>query len=175
MSRFAAMTLLLCACYSKQIDPIEEQPKLLPFGDSSFFEDHSAMRAPPAGTVPRERRLDESAPPLSWALLSTGRDRFNILCGACHGLAGDGDSIVAGKMSLKPPPSLYEPRIVALSDDRLYQIVRDGYGLMPRYSDRLDVTQRWAVVDYVRALQLSRHVGVAALPDDLRRKLEAMP
>ncbi len=165
----------LASCYSQQIDPMEAQPKLRPFAASRLFADASAMRSPPAGTVPMERTLDESAPTFNAADLALGREKFDIVCAACHGLVGDGDSVVATKMSLRPPPSLHEDRIRALTSDYLYAVIRDGYGLMPRYSDRLSVHERWQVVAYLRALQLSRHAPIAELPDDLRKQLEANP
>ncbi len=96
-----------------------------------------------------------------------------MYCAACHGLAGDGDSPVARNMALRKPPSLHEPRIRALPAGRLYAVVRDGYGLMPSYAEELSVGERWAVVAYVRALQLSQGARLAELPPELRSEARA--
>lgn len=84
---------------------------------------------------------------------------------------GDGDSIVSGKMSLEPPASLHQERLRTSSDARLYAIVTYGYGLMPRYEALLSPPERWAVVAYVRALQLSQHLSWVDAPEDVRRHL----
>ena len=75
------------------------------------------------------------------------------------------------KMTERPPPSLHEARIRAMSDERIFQIISEGYGMMPNYADVLRPRHRWAVVDYVRALQLSQNALVAELPDSLRHDL----
>jgi mono/diheme cytochrome c family protein len=98
-----------------------------------------------------------------------------VVCALCHGLAGDGDSIIAGKMGQRAPPSLHEPRLRALEASAIYRVVRDGYGLMPRYAEHLSPRERWAVVAYVRALQLSQGLPLADAPEPLRRRLEETP
>ena len=173
MSRVVLLLILCAACRPQDIDPMEEQPKLLPYSESALFADRRAMRAPPDGTVPRERQSEEPPATLTPQLLQLGRERFDIICATCHGLAGDGDSIVAGKMSLRQPPSLHEARLRALSSAELYKIISEGYGLMPRYSNVLGPRERWAVVAYVRALQLSQNTPLADAPEDVRRSLGA--
>jgi mono/diheme cytochrome c family protein len=159
------------------------QPKLQPFGATELFADGRAMRPLPAGVIAREwiasserregRTADghdvETLPvSITRALLERGRDRFAITCAACHGLAGDGDSAVAHNMQRRRPPSLHEPRIVALSPGALYRVVADGYGLMPAYATMLSVDDRWAVIAYVRTLELAWTAKLDALPTDLR-------
>lgn len=107
------------------------------------------------------------------ALLATGRVEFDRFCAACHGVLGDGRSPVARKMQLRKPPSLHEARIRAFPPGKLYRIVREGYGLMPGYGGLLDAHQRWAVVAYVRALQLSQHFELASATPTLRAELRA--
>lgn len=164
-----------------------EQPRVDPYEESWLFDDGMAMRTPPRGSVPVERRVgdprvsdgmldgayvDEIPIPIDRALVERGRLRFEIHCGVCHGIAGDGLSIVAENMELRKPPSLHEPRIRALPVGRMYQVIRTGYGLMPPYAAQLPVYERWAVVAYVRALQLSRNADVSMLPQDVRAALE---
>jgi len=159
------------------------QPKLLPYEPSELFPDQRAMRPLPAGTIPREWIADPVARtgrdargadpgivplPITRALLERGRARFAIACAVCHGIAGDGDSVVARNMQRRRPPSLHEARLVALTPGALYQVIALGYGVMPSYATLLTPDDRWAVVAYVRALQLSWSAKLAALPETVR-------
>ncbi|MFW6087267.1 MAG: c-type cytochrome [Myxococcota bacterium] len=154
------------------------QPRYDAYEKNDFFDDGMAMRVPPEGTVPwRHRHPRSSEPPaVTGALLARGRDAFEVFCGACHGVDGYGESVVAENMTLLPPPSLHTERVRAHDVDEIHRIATRGYGLMPGYRAQLDHDDRWAVAHYVKALQLSRHLEVAALPDGLRRKLaEELP
>jgi mono/diheme cytochrome c family protein len=157
------------------LDPMERQPKVKPFRASRLFDDERGMRPLPEGVVPRERDLSLATPPLTAETLELGHAKFDQICGACHGLVGDGQSEVALKMSIKPPPSLHDPRIRAMSTPDIYRTITEGYGLMPRVTAQLDARERWAVAWYVRALQLSQWAPVDDLPADLRAQLEAQP
>jgi mono/diheme cytochrome c family protein len=170
-----AGAILAGACHPEDIDPMERQAKLLPYGKSDLFADGRAMRAPPAGAVPRERDLRGSPPEVTPALLELGRARFDVVCAPCHGLAADGDSEVAGKMGLYPPPSLHAPRLRALAAGAIYDVVSDGYGFMPRLSTHLLPRERWAVVAYVRALQLGGGIPLAEVPEPWRSRIEETP
>jgi mono/diheme cytochrome c family protein len=160
------------------------QPKLLPYGEAAMFHDGRAMRPLPPGAVPREGIADpapgdgDTVPvpvPVTRALLDRGRRRYAIACATCHGVAGDGDSPVARAMQRRRPPSLHEPRLVALGPAALYRVIAAGYGLMPSYAKLLTPDDRWAVVAYVRTLQLAWRVKLATLPpavrDDAVRRL----
>jgi mono/diheme cytochrome c family protein len=166
------------------------QPKLLPYGASNLFPDQRAMRPLPAGVVARERVADPvrrtgrdgagaDAPavplPITRALLERGRDRFAIVCAPCHGIAGDSNTVVAHDMQLRRPPSLHEPRIAALTPGAMYRAITAGYGLMPSYETLLVPDDRWAVIAYVRTLELSWTAKLDALPrqvrDDIARRL----
>jgi mono/diheme cytochrome c family protein len=164
---------------------MQRQPKLETYQPSADFPDGLAMRAPPEGTVPYHASLDPavetglgadgkpvavSPVPVDQALLARGKSRFEVSCAACHGLLGDGDSQVALNMSLRRPPSLHLYR--DRPDGYLYQVVTRGFGLMPSYARSLSVNDRWAVVAYLRALQLSQHASVDRLPGDVRGRLE---
>lgn len=144
------------------------QPRYEPYGASEFFPDGRAMRIPPNGTVSRERLADSALIPSGMAgedsgtvmplrpsaeLLATGQSRFGIYCAVCHGVLGDGRSIVARNMVECPPPSLLSATIRALPPATLYQVIGDGFGRMPPYAAELSVQERWAVVAYVRQLQ----------------------
>ena len=189
-----AATACLVGCDNGDVTPdwsrMITQPKLLPYGASDLFADQRAMRPLPAGVVARERMTDPvrrtgrdaagaDAPavplPITRALLERGRERFAIACAPCHGIAGDGNTVVAHDMQRRRPPSLHEPRIVALAPGAMFRAITEGYGLMPSYETLLALDDRWAVVAYVRTLELSWTAKLDALPrtvrDDIARRL----
>lgn len=186
-------------CNEQLLNPMADhrQPRERAYRPSDFYADGLSMRGPPKGTVARERRTmnptftagisgftGQTAPngervvryasripvPVTPQLLATGRTRYDITCGTCHGPLGDGDSIVAKQMSLRPPPSLH------LYADRapgyIFEVATNGFGMMASYAAELSTEERWAVVAYIRALQVSQNVPVASLPADARRQLE---
>jgi mono/diheme cytochrome c family protein len=111
--------------------------------------------------------------PLTRKLLETGRKRFDITCGTCHGPLGDGESIVARQMSLRPPPSLF--KYIDRPSGYFYEVITKGFGMMASYAAELTVEERWAIVAYIRALQLSQTTPAAELPPEARREIEALP
>ncbi len=186
----AALGLALGAgCFdSNTLQRMDVQRKALPYGESTVFADGRAMRLPPGGTVARERLADLAVDvatqpdagyvgqiplPVTPALLEEGRHEFDIVCATCHGLLGNGESMAAQNMSLRPPPDLHAYR--DRTDGYFFQIATDGFGLMPAYGRELTAHQRWAVVAYVRALQLSQHAPLERAPEPERRKLEVSP
>jgi mono/diheme cytochrome c family protein len=165
-----------------------DQHKAQPFEASPFFADGRAMQAPPEHSVPRDRVLGDPAltdgieggkfvdtsplPPTS-ALLAVGRARFETFCAACHGLDGSGRSEVARSMERRKPPSLLAADVVEAPAGRIFQIVTQGYGLMPRFSWELTPRERWAVVAWLRVLQLASSVEVDRLPPAQRDAMRA--
>ncbi|HEY8431691.1 MAG TPA: cytochrome c [Sandaracinaceae bacterium] len=152
-----------------------EQPRYDPYEASAFFEDGMAMRLPPEGVVELGGPPSEAPPPLDRALLRRGQDRYEIFCAPCHGVDGYARTPIAADMTLRPPPSLQQPYVIAHSDEDLYRVVRDGFGLMPAYGSLLAPRDRWAVVAYLRALQLSQHVPVAWLSPGSRPAVRRAP
>ena len=186
----SSVWILFSGCTSVDIDPMERQQKYKAYQETPFYEDGRVMRQPPEGTVPRERPVG-AAPleqgtgddgqalriipmPITPAFLAEGRHRFEITCAACHGLLGDGNSLVARNMSLKPPPALY-PFIRSLPPGRIFQIITGGWGLMPPYAEHIPTRERWAVIAYLRALERSQNATLADVPADERRQLEQHP
>jgi mono/diheme cytochrome c family protein len=167
------------------LNPMMQQQKVKPYRPSDFHADGVAMRPPPPGTVPRAPVLAaEVASGASAAgaqveripmevtpqLLQLGRRKFEVNCAVCHGLLGDGDSLVAKNMSQRPPPSLHQR--VRLEDGHYFQVVSRGFGLMPAYASELTVEERWAIVAYLRALQLSQNARPDLVPPQERERLE---
>jgi mono/diheme cytochrome c family protein len=179
-----ALVSLVLATGCDKLDPMRRQQKYKAYQASDFYADGLSMRAPPPGTVTHGVPLDPAVTagvgpdgkPLQTipvavtpALLATGRKRFDIVCATCHGPLGDGRSVVATKMSLRPPPSIHDFR--DRPDGFFYQVINQGFGLMPSYATQLSVQERWAVVAYVRALQLSQHAPLSAAPPDEQARL----
>ena len=176
----------LAGCDEDAINPMAaRQPRISAYGVSDFYVDGIGMRAPPEGTVPRQRitgnpgfttgrenkQLVTTFPiKVDDALMRVGQKRYNITCGTCHGPLGDGDSIVAAQMSLKPPPSLmlFADRPVGY----IFEVASKGHGLMANYAAELTVPERWAVVAYVRALQTARAATLDRVPVAERARLE---
>lgn len=179
----APLLLLLAAC--PRLDPMWDQPKVKAYQASEHYPDGLGMRAPPAGTVPHRPPVEPavatgrgpdgsplavSPVPVTAELLARGRARFNVTCAVCHGVLGDGESQVALNMSLRKPASLHDFRDVA--DGFIYRVITDGFGLMPSYAAELSVHDRWAVVAYVRALQLSQAATLEQVPAEARERLD---
>jgi hypothetical protein len=146
------------------------------------------VQEPPEGTLPRSVPLGEPALidgitggayvkdlplPLTRDLLVAGRGRFETFCAPCHGLRGDGASIVAENMELRRPPAIAGESARVLPVGRVYQVIGEGYGLMRSYAEDLRTPEeRWSVVAYLQALQVSYSVPLDALPPDVRREAE---
>lgn len=143
---------------------------------ASSGRDGSLETEPPAAPAvvigPGGRNLLTGAPaalsgyanplPVTLALLARGRERFNIYCAPCHSRAGDGDGMIV-RRGFPPPPSYHTDRLRAAPDSHFYDVISNGYGVMYPYADRINPGDRWAIVAYIRALQLSRHAPRAAL------------
>ena len=173
---------LVClnACRQQMAD----QPRHAPLTASSFFEDGASARAPVAGSVPLGSLAEDSlrvSPdtdsfpiPVTQALLVRGRERFEIFCSVCHGLAGDGNGMVV-RRGFPPPPSYHTDRLRAASLGHFYDVVTEGYGFMPSYAAEVPRHDRWAIIAYIRALQLSQHARIADLPAAMQSRLKGSP
>ncbi len=171
---FLIGALSLFGCTESDIDPMMRQEKFKAYAVNDYYSDGRAMRVPPTGTVPRERDIAAATtpPPVTKALLERGRERFDIHCAVCHGFAGDGDSVVASKMSLRGPPTLVDDKIRAYTVQQIYLVATEGYGYMPKYDAEIPARDRWAIANYIKALQLSQHASLDDVPADKRGDLD---
>ncbi len=158
---------------------MDTQEKGKAFRGSDFYKDGRSMRTPPAGTVAQGfahedegrayGRVDGRAithiPDLNAAspevALVRGQERYGIYCSPCHGLAGDGDGVVNGKLTVKAP-SFHDQRLKDLPAGKIYEAIYKGVnkGNMGSYAAQLNEDDRWRVVAYVRALQKQRDASV---------------
>jgi Cytochrome C oxidase, cbb3-type, subunit III len=157
-----------------------DQPKNTPLSPSPFFDDGRSERPLIENTVARGSIADEDlfVPkesnafplPLTPELLNRGHERYRIFCSPCHGIQGDGNGMVSMR-GMKHPPSYHDPRLRQVSNGYLYDVITNGFGGMLSYSAQVPPADRWAIIAYVRALQLSRNAPVSELPPDVRAKL----
>jgi hypothetical protein len=186
LSVIAATGLLLFCAGCRQ--DMHVQPRYNPFDPTDFFEDGQSARMPVAGTVPRgdlpmgpEELLytgkvngavaDAFPFPVTREVLDRGRERFNIYCQPCHGMSGDGDGMIVQR-GFRQPPSLHLDRLRSAPAGHLFDVISNGFGLMYPYGYRVAPRDRWAIVSYIRALQLSRRVSINDLPAEDRKKLQ---
>lgn len=175
----AALLLFLGGCrYLKQ--DMATQPKNLPLSPSDFFADGRSERPPVENTVARGSLADDRLfvskdsnafpVPLNEELLERGQSRYKIFCTPCHGLQGDGNGMIAMR-GMKHPPSFHQDRLRQAPNGYIFDTITNGFGAMYGYSAQIPPRDRWAIVAYLRALQLSRDAKVADLPAELREKL----
>lgn len=174
----ACLTLGAGCEYLKQ--DMANQPKNKPLSPSPFFEDGRSERPIVENTVARGALANDAlfVPkdsnnfplPVNLELLERGQERYKIFCSPCHGLQGDGNGMVAMR-GMKPPPSYHQDRLRKATNGYIYDIMTNGFGQMLSYSAQIPPRDRWAIIAYIRALQLSRNAKVADLPGELREKL----
>ncbi|HWT72234.1 MAG TPA: cytochrome c [Oxalicibacterium sp.] len=190
-----ALALLALAGCEKAKQDMYDQPRYKPFAKSELFPDESSARTPPPGTMPRAsggvadasagrlgasgmqqdvaaERAQRMPYPITQQLLQRGQQRYEIYCMPCHSPAGDGDGLVV-RRGFPAPPSYHIERLRQAPDRHIYDVITNGYGIMYPYADRVAPPDRWAIVAYIRALQLSQHAPVAQLTPAMRAHLPA--
>ena len=165
---------------------MHDQPKYQPLERSTFFDDQRASRPLVPGTVARGHleadvafyqgtsdagMLQELPIPVTHTLLERGQERFNIYCSPCHDRTGIGFGMIVQR-GFKRPPSLHDQRLRDVPVGYLFQVIGNGFGVMPSYAAQVPAPDRWAIVAYIRALQLSQAASLADVPAGERQKLE---
>jgi mono/diheme cytochrome c family protein len=145
-----------------------QQPKYPPESPSKFWANGASARPIPAHTVAQGDLARDAAsktpPEVTLALLERGKERFDMICSPCHGLAGYGDGMVVQR-GFPHPPSFHRQRLLAADAKHFFDVQTQGFGVMYSYADRVSVEDRWAIAAYIRALQLSQHATLAMAPD----------
>lgn len=130
---------------------------------------------PPKGTVAQDDPVKTpsftSPVPISKQLLNRGREQYNIFCLPCHGVSGYGNGMIVQRGFLAPP-SYHIDELRNAPDTHFLTVITHGHGAMYSYADRVSVSDRWAIVAYIRALQFSQNAEWAKLPPEDQRKIE---
>ena len=171
-------TLILTALSLGACDQnMDVQPSYREYSQALAFRG-GVLRKPPPGTVARDGlsydREMTAKPAVTAALLDRGKERFGIFCSPCHGAGGDGNGIIVQR-GMPRPISYHDDRLRAADDQHFFEVITNGYGAMYSYASRVPPRDRWAIVAYIRALQLSRHASIAEVPPEERAKLTETP
>ena len=166
---------LLSAC---RID-MHVQPRQNPLSRSDFFPDQRSERPPVEGTVARGQLHEDTyfytgkagnnpgdyMPfPVTKEVLERGRERYNIYCSPCHSHVGDGNGFVPSRGFARKPPTFHKPRWQKAPLGEFYDVITNGSGIMPDYASQIPPQDRWKIVAYIRALQLSQNATRADVP-----------
>lgn len=176
---------------------MDRQLKLRPMQPNSFFPNAVSSQPHPAGTIARSTPIPTAAGPVmpyedapvntgrvagttnfvelnplvvNAQLLERGRQRYTINCSPCHGGLGDGNGITK-KYGMAVVANLHDKRIVEMGDGEIFHVITNGRNLMQPYGAQVDVQDRWAIIAYVRALQLARLGSVDDVPEAHRATL----
>jgi mono/diheme cytochrome c family protein len=163
---------LLLGCSQNMVS----QPKYQEYGPAALFRNGRVLQVPVAGTVARDdparAAQARERPPLSAELLARGRQQFDIFCAPCHSRTGDGNGMIVQR-GMPRPPSYHIDRLRAAPDQHFFDVITKGHGVMYSYAARVKPRDRWAIVAYVRALQLSQHASLDDVPAQERARLLA--
>jgi mono/diheme cytochrome c family protein len=178
---------------------MKRQLKLRPQTPDDFFANGVSSQLPPAGTVARTKPImvgDEAAYayedspvftghvsgttnyvqtnpfPITPQLLKRGQDRFNIYCSPCHGREADGNGITKKLNAMPTVANLQDPRIVKYADGEIFYVITNGRNTMGAYGPNVPAQDRWAIIAYLRALQLSHLGTIDDVPQDERGNLK---
>lgn len=164
--------LVLTAC-DWDFNRMNHQQRCEPGDSRPWLPDHRCDQRAPDGTIAWRASAPSTAEPApTRASIMRGRDRFTRICAPCHGTVGDGHSVIARDMVLRPPPSLLVPPVTGYTDQRIFETITNGYGLMPAYTYQLQPADRWAIVHYLRVLERSQRFPLAELPANAQKEAE---
>jgi hypothetical protein len=170
-----AATSLLAGC---RID-MHVMPRENPLSQSDFYADQRSARPLVEGTVARGQLHEDTyfytgkvgnnpgdvMPfPVTKEILERGRERFNIFCAPCHSRLGDGNGFVPSRGFSRKPPSFHDARLMKAPVGYFFDVITNGFGIMPDYASQIPVQDRWNIIAYVRALQLSQNATMADVP-----------
>ena len=174
-----ALLVLISITTACRLD-MHVQPRQNPLSYSDFYADHRSARAPVEGTVARGQLLadtyfytgkignnpgGEMPFPVTKEVLERGRERYDIYCAPCHSRTGDGNGFVPSRGFARKPPSYHIPRLQKAPVGYFFDVMTNGFGIMPDYASQITPQDRWNIVAYIRALQLSQNATTADVPE----------
>jgi len=177
---FVLLTMVACR------QDMHDQPKYIPLRESTFFSDARSARPVIPGTVARGHLREDTllytgkvnnADATTFPMLvdekvmARGQERYDIYCAPCHGRTGAGDGMIV-RRGYRRPPTFHQDRLRDSPVGHFFDVMTNGFGAMPDYATQIRAEDRWAIIAYVRALQLSEHATVADVPADRRADLD---
>ena len=187
--RSAASQLVVALCLLAAVSgcrqDMHDQPKYRPLRASAFFENTSSARPLVEGTIARGTLQTDAAfftgkngamlvselPfPVTQAVLDRGQERYNIYCTPCHDGTGSGNGLVVQR-GFPKPQTYHSDRLRQTEAGYFFDVITNGFGRMPDYRAQITPRDRWNIVAYIRALQLSQHAAPSDVPDAERAKL----
>jgi len=177
---FAALLLLLALTSACRLD-MHVQPRQNPLSYSDFYTDHRSARPPVEGTVARGELHEDAyfytgkigdSPgnvmpfAVTKEVLVRGQERYNIYCAPCHSRVGDGNGFVPSRGFARKPPSFHIVRLQKAPLGYFFDVMSNGFGIMPDYASQIPTQDRWDIVAYIRALQLSQNATMADVPPE---------
>ena len=163
-----------------------DQEKYEPLEASAFFADGMSFRSQVDGTVARgqlmldehfyqgkiQGQLAETLPvAVDRQLLERGQERYNIFCAPCHDQTGAGNGMIVQR-GIKQPLTFHQQRLREVPVGHFYDVITNGFGVMYSYASRISVADRWAIVAYIKVLQLSQNLEFDQLPAEDQRQLQ---
>ncbi len=164
---------------------MHNQPKFIPLRPTSLFPDGRSERPFVAGTVARGHLNDDPAyytgkvdgqfvntfpMPVTREVIARGEERYNVYCSPCHDRIGNGLGMIV-RRGYRHPPSYHIDRLRQVPNGYIFDVITNGFGAMPEYSAQVPTADRWAIVAYIRALQLSQRAAVNDVPQERRAEL----
>jgi mono/diheme cytochrome c family protein len=178
LPRISPLGLLAVLALAGCRQDMHDQPRFKPLAKSDFYGDLRSARAPVDGTVARGQLHEDAyfytgkvgnAPgdympfAANDAVLARGRERFNIYCAPCHSQLGDGNGVIVQR-GYRRPPSYHTDRLRNAPLGYFFDVMTNGFGAMPDYASQISAQDRWNIVAYIRALQLSQNATSADVP-----------
>jgi mono/diheme cytochrome c family protein len=169
-----ALAIVFAGCRQDMHD----QPRFKSLAKSDFYADQRSARPPVEGTVARGQLHDDvyfytgkmGANPGNYMpfaataeVVARGRERYNIYCAPCHSQVGDGKGMIVQR-GFQAPPTFHQTRLRNAPLGYLFDVITNGFGAMPDYASQIPPRDRWAIVAYIKALQLSQSATVADVP-----------
>ena len=172
---------LLASCRQDMHD----SPRFRPYRGSDLYADGSSARPIVDGTVARGHlnedellytgKVNGVASPLfpftmTRADVDRGQERFNIYCSPCHGRTGEGNGMVVQR-GFRKAANYHVDRLRQVPAGYIFDVITNGFGVMPDYKTQILPEDRWRIIAYLRALQLSHDAPASDVPADELQKL----
>jgi mono/diheme cytochrome c family protein len=179
LRKFSGAGLLAVLALAGCRQDMHDQPRFKPLAMSDFYADLRSSRNPVEGTVARGQLRDQDpyfytgklgANPGDYMpfavtadVLARGQERFNIYCAPCHSRLGDGNGMIVQR-GYRHPPTYHQDRLRKAPLGYFFDVMTNGFGAMPDYSAQIPPRDRWCIVAYIRALQLSQNAASSDVP-----------